>query len=115
MASSTTGYIGYKAERKGVVLMAIVPGAVLRNSKNEPCVSLRTAAAMIGVSKTRVEHYIAEGRLPAEKVVGGMVLTLIPLAAVQDFERRPTGRPRDDVALAGKKRRLKAKLTRRVS
>lgn len=101
--------------------MAIVPGAVLRNSKNEPCVSLRTAAAMIGVSKTRVEQYIEEDRLPAEKVVGGMVLTLIPLAAVTGFVRRPTGRPRDDesVALAkgrtreGKKRRLKAKLTAR--
>lgn len=75
------------------------------NAAGEPCVSIRAAAKLLGVSPERVRQYIALNRLPAEPAPGGIPLTLIPIAAVKAFKRQATGRPKNgEGAVASKVR-----------
>ena len=67
----------------------------LHNTAGQPCVSLREAARMLGVSRTRVQQYVKDKRLKAETAPGGIPLMLVPIAEVKAFRRRATGRPRE--------------------
>lgn len=57
-------------------------------------VSIKEAAQMLGVSDKRVYEYVDEGRLPS---MWAADVIMIPLAEVQKFERRSSGRPRKSV------------------
>jgi len=56
-------------------------------------ITVREAAATLGVSERRVQQYIQQGRLLAQKVGN---LYLIDRLELELFERRPPGKPRKD-------------------
>ncbi len=56
-------------------------------------VSVKEAAAILGLKENRVWYYIRLNRLPARKIDGR---SMIPEQAVQDFHIKPRGRVRTD-------------------
>src|SRR5271165_6036471 len=56
-------------------------------------VSVKEAAAILGLKENRVWYYIRLNRLPARKIDGR---SMIPEQAVQDFHVKPRGRVRID-------------------
>ena len=54
--------------------------------------TLREAADLLGVHRTRIYQWVNAGRLPVERY--GAKATLVRRSDVLALERRPTGRPR---------------------
>ncbi len=57
-------------------------------------VSIKEAAKILGISDKRVYEYVDEGRLPS---MWAADVIMIPLAEVQKFKRKSSGRPRKSV------------------
>src|SRR5258706_11322139 len=57
-------------------------------------VSIKQAAEMLGLAYKTVHQYVAEGRIPAVRVVD---VILIPVAEVKKFKPNISGRPRKSV------------------
>lgn len=57
-------------------------------------VSIKEAAQMLGISDKRVYEYVDTGRLPS---MWAADVIMIPVEAVQKFERRSSGRPRKSI------------------
>ncbi len=57
-------------------------------------VSIKDAAKILGISDKRVYEYVDEGRLPS---MWAADVIMIPLAEVQKFKRKSSGRPRKSV------------------
>jgi hypothetical protein len=66
--------------------------AVIPNSAQQECVSLRGAAKLLGVSYERVRQYVKEGRLPTEPL-SAIARMRIPLWAIRAFKPKPRGAP----------------------
>ncbi len=62
-------------------------------SKETKLLSVIEAAEKLGVSRWRVNQFINEGRLPAQKIGRSYVIKESDLQLVED---RPTGRPPKD-------------------
>ncbi len=62
-------------------------------SKETKLLSVIEAAEKLGVSRWRVNQFINEGRLPAQKIGRSYVIKESDLHLVED---RPTGRPPKD-------------------
>ncbi len=62
-------------------------------SKEIKLLSVIEAAAKLGVSRWRVNQFINEGRIPAQKIGRSYVIKESDLHLVED---RPTGRPPKD-------------------
>ena len=62
-------------------------------SKETKLLSVIEAAEKLGVSRWRVNQFINEGRLPAQKIGRSYVVKESDLQLVED---RPTGRPPKD-------------------
>lgn len=57
-------------------------------------VSIKEAAQLLGISDKRVYEYVDQGRLPS---MWAADVIMIPVEAVQKFERRSAGRPRKSI------------------
>lgn len=69
--------------------------------------SVLEAARELGVSKSRVEQYIGDGRLKVEWLAGRRVVLKSEVAKLRDAPKRPAGRPRKRPAAKKPKRKKK--------